>query len=288
MARISYVNGRYLPHAQAAVHIEDRGYQFADGVYEVMAFYNRRFLDEDPHLRRLQRSLSELSITMPLSLAALKLVMREVVARNRRDHGTLYMQITRGVAKRYHDFPKDVRPAIVMTVNAIRIPSKEETIKGVALITYPENRWSRRDIKSISLLANVLAKQAASEAGAREALLVDTESMVTEGSSSNAYIVTQAGELITHPLASSILGGITREDVVAVARQERVKLAERRFSLQEAYDAAEMFVTSTSINILPVVRLDGKEIGCGKPGKVTMALLERYLEHIEAQTGFRP
>ena len=288
MARISYVNGRFAQHSEALVHIEDRGYQFADGVYEVMAFYNRRFLDEAGHMQRLERSLQELSIAMPMSMTALTLLTRELVARNARDNGTLYIQVTRGVARRDHGFPAQAKPALSMMVCPIKIPKKEEFAQGVAMVTHPDERWARCDIKSVSLLANVLAKQAANQKKAREALLVKPDGTVTEGSSCNFYIVNAKRELLTHPREHSILGGITRQDVIEVAEKQNVSIVERPFNLEEVMNAREAFITSTSINILPVVTIDERPIANGKPGPVTGALLAQYLDHVEAQTGFRP
>jgi D-alanine transaminase len=288
MPRIAYVNGAYVPHAQAFVHIEDRGYQFADGIYEYMAFYNRRLLDEQPHMARLERSLRELSIIMPMEARALSLVLRELIARNGREHGGLYLQVTRGVARRDHAFPaRAPRPALTITIGPAKFPKPEEIENGVAVITHPEQRWARRDIKSIALLPNVLAKQAATAQKTREAWLWEPDGKVTEGAVSNAYIVDKAGTLITHPADHAILGGIAREVVLKLAHAHGMTVQERAFTLDEARQAAEAFITSTSINVLPVTRLDGNPIGDGRPGAVTKKLRALYEDHVYAQTGFR-
>jgi len=285
MGKISYVNGRYLNHRDATVHIEDRGYQFSDGVYEVIAFYNRRLLDEDLHLQRLTRSLAALHIISPVHENSLRFVMRELIARNNRVDGTLYMQITRGVAKRDHPFPHATEASLVMAVTGPKMPKAKEITEGVGVITEPDLRWARRDIKSISLLPNILAKQKASLAGAREAWLVDEAGMISEGAVSNNAIINAKNELITHAADEHILGGITRDVVLNIARKSGIKVIERSFSLKEAKTAREAFLTSTTSNVLPVTRIDGVAVGNGKPGPVTLKLLSLYHEHIYAQTG---
>lgn len=274
MSRIAYVNGRYLRRADAAVNIEDRGYQFADGVYEVCEVRGGRLVDERRHMERLQRSLRELRIAMPMSLTALSAVLRETVRRNRVADGIVYLQITRGVARRDHPFPAPaVPPAIVVTASRLD-PQKMEAIaaEGVGVITLPDNRWDRVDIKSISLLPNVLAKQAAREQGAREAWFVDKDGFVTEGSSSNAWIVTRDGKVVTRQADHAILKGITRGVVLEEMKAQGLELEERPFTVEEAYQAREAFLTSASQLVLPVVRIDGKPIGNGAPGLIATAL----------------
>lgn len=285
MAKICYVNGQYVHQCDAMVHMEDRGYQFSDGVYEVMAFYNRTFMDETLHMKRLARSLKELAIPMPMSAQALGLVARELLARNDREHGILYLQINRGVARRDHAFPKSVTPSIVMSLTGPKWPTEAQAKQGMKAITLPDIRWKRRDIKSISLLPNVMARQKAAEAGAREAWLVEN-GYVTEGSATNAYIVNAKGEVMTHPLGHNILGGVTRDAVLSLARKNGVKVVEKPFTVKEAMSAKEAFITSTSANVLPVVAIDGKKIGDGKPGPVTRKLLQLCYDHIRRQTGF--
>jgi D-alanine transaminase len=274
VSRIAYVNGRYLRRADASVNIEDRGYQFADGVYEVCEVRSGKLIDERRHIERLQRSLKELRIDLPMSLAALGAVLRETVRRNRVIDGIVYLQITRGVAKRDHPFPPvPVAPAIVVTANRLDMQKMESmAAEGVAVITLSDNRWDRVDIKSISLLPNVLAKQTAREKGAREAWFVDEQGLVTEGSSSNAWIVTRDGKVITRPADHSILKGITRAVVLNVMKAQGLELEERPFSVEEAYQAREAFLTSASQLVLPVVRIDGRPVGNGAPGLIASAL----------------
>jgi len=286
MSRVSYVNGAYVHHCEAMVHIEDRGYQFSDGIYEYFAFYNRTLVDAGLHFKRLERSLAELQIALPMSTRAMAIVIRELIERNGREDGGVYLQISRGVARRDHAFPKQVKPSLVITVCGSKLPSEDQLKNGVKVITQPDIRWDRCDIKSLSLLGNILAKQTAAEVKAREAWLVDGKT-VTEGSASNAYIVTKKGELITHPANHAILGGITRDVVLKLARKHKITVRERSFTLAEAKSAAEAFMTSTSANVLPVVMVDNQRIGSGKPGPITMQLQELYAKHIFKQTGKR-
>ena len=284
MSRISYVNGSYVHHSEAAVHVEDRGYQFSDGIYEYIAFYNRKLLDGVLHFERLERSLKELHIPMPVSIAAFNIIVRELIERNGRDDGGLYIQVTRGVARRDHAFPKHTKPALVMTICAAKLAKPEDVAKGVKSITQPDIRWGRCDIKSVSLLGNILAKQAAAEKNVREAWLIDGQT-ITEGSASNAYIVNSAGELVTHPLAPGILGGVTRDVVLKLAREAGITVHERAFTLSHLASATEAFITSTSANVLPIVKIDDNLVGDGKVGKVTKKLQELYVKHIFKQTG---
>lgn len=283
MSRIAYVNGRYLARSEASVNIEDRGYQFSDGVYEVCEVRAGRLVDERRHMQRLLRSLGELRIRLPMSLAALGVVLRETIARNRVRDGIVYLQITRGVARRDHAFPgNDVRPAIVVTASRLD-PAKVEAMAadGIAVITLSDNRWDRVDIKSVSLLPNVLAKQAAREQGAREAWFVDREGFVTEGSSSNAWIVTKDGKVVTRQADSAILKGITRTVVFEMMGPQGLELEERPFTVEEAYQAREAFLTSASQSVMPVVRIDGRPVGNGAPGLVASALRRDFHRHAE-------
>lgn len=281
MARVAYVNGRYLPEAQAMVHIEDRGYQFADAIYEVCAIRDGFLVDAGPHLDRLERSAAAIRLALPMERAPLLLVMRELVRRNRVSHGLLYLQVGRGTARRDHAFPPDARASLVITARARR-PEAARALaaEGVAVITLPDLRWARCDIKSTALLPNVLAKQAAREAGAFEAWLVDREGLVTEGSSSNAWIVDAAGAVITRPLSPSILGGITRERLIGLARQAGVPVIERDFDTAAALRAREAFLTSATAFVLPVVAIDGTAIGNGRPGAVTERLAALYRDNL--------
>jgi D-alanine transaminase len=272
MSRIAYVNGRYLAHAEAGVHIEDRGYQFADGVYEVVAIHRGRFFDEEPHLDRLKRSLDALSIAPPMSRAALKHVLREVARRNGIRDGILYLQISRGVAKRDHAFPKNVAPSLVVTAKRTKPTPRKLVEEGIAVITIPDIRWKRCDIKSISLLPNILGKQQAKDAGAFEAWMLDEQGMVTEGTSTNAWIVNRQGAIVTRPAEEAILNGVTRLAVKRLAAAEGIAIEERPFSLAEAREAKEAFLTSTTSLVLPVVRIDSQPVADGKPGKLSLKL----------------
>ena len=279
--RSAYVNGRYLPGARATVHIEDRGYQFSDGVYEVCEVRDRHIIDEQRHMTRLRRSLGELRIPMPMSDRALGIVMRECLHRNRVRDGIIYLQITRGVARRDHAFPTpDTKPSLVVTARSLdRAANERIAAEGVAVVTVPDNRWERVDIKSISLLPNVLAKQAAREQGAKEAWFVDSSGHVTEGSSSNAWIVTIDGKVITRPADRGILRGITRAVLLEVIKAQGLSLEERAFTPQEAYKSREAFLTSASQVVVPVVRIDGRAVGNGAPGLVATALRAKFHEH---------
>jgi len=278
MPRYAYVNGRYLPHARAQVHIEDRGYQFADGVYEVVLIHDGRLVDEEPHLDRLGYSLDALRIPWPMARPALRLVLRELITRNGVAQGTVYLQVTRGVAPRDHKFPRHATPSLVATTKRLRPPPAG----GVAVITRPDIRWRRCDIKSVALLPNILGKQAAAEAGAFEAWLVDDDGCITEGTSTNAWIVTRAGRLVTRNLSAAILSGITRLSLFQLVQADGIGFEERRFSVAEAKDAAEAFLTSTTSLVLPVTRIDGQAIGDGKPGPLTMKLRESFLRYLAA------
>jgi D-alanine transaminase len=283
LSRIAYVNGRYLPHRAASVHVEDRGYQFADGVYEVCEIRAGRLVDERRHMDRLERSLNELRIAMPMPRNALALVFRETVARNRVRDGILYLQVTRGVARRDHAFPPaGTVPSVVVTAKNYDLEKLEAgAAEGVAIVSVPENRWPRVDIKSVSLLPNVLAKQTAREQGAKEAWFVDAQGFVTEGSSSNAWIVTREGSVVTRPADFGILRGITRTVVLEVIADHGLKLEERAFTMEEAYAAREAFITSATQFVTPVVRIDGKPVGNGAPGLVASALRRDYHDHAE-------
>lgn len=276
MPRIAYVNGRYAPISTPMVPVEERGLQFADGVYEVVKAIDGALHDLDRHFERLERSLRELAIPRPTSRPALRQVMLETLRRNRLRNAAVYIQINRGVAPRNHAFPRAARPSLIVTARPAAFPNPSELADGVGVITLPDQRWARCDIKSVSLLANVLAKQAGVKAGCREAWLHDEAGFVTEGSTSNAYIVDRAGRLVTHPLGPQILGGVTRSVVLELARSAGIEVVERRFTVQEAKAAAEAFLTSTSSLVLPVTRIDGGPVGDGRPGPVTRRLLGLY------------
>ena len=281
MSRIAYVNGRYLPQRHAAVNVEDRGYQFADGVYEVVLVQGGRFVDEDRHLARLERSLVAIRIAAPLRTTALRRVLREIVARNRVRDGLVYVQVTRGVARRDHPFPgKPVPPAIVVTARRLPPFPTDPERWATAAITAPDQRWDRCDIKSIGLLPNVLARQSARERGAAEAILVDAEGMVTEGAATTVWIVDREGLLRARHLDAAILPGCTREALIALMEAAGVGFAERRFSAADLRGAREVFLTSATSYVRPVVKLDGEPVGDGTVGPVTRDLFARFARHV--------
>lgn len=281
MSRVAYVNGRFVPHGQAVVHVEDRGFQFADGVYEVWAVFDGRLADFKGHMDRLERSLDELRINRPMTRAALTQVLRETVRRNRVREGIVYLQVTRGTARRDHAFPNPaVAPSVIVTAKAVDGAVADAKAKtGVAVVTTPENRWSRCDIKTVGLLPNALAKQTAREAGAAEAWFVDELGFVTEGSSTNAWIVDGEGVLRTRDTNANILRGVTRNTLIGLAREHGLPVAERPFTVEEAKAAKEAFFSAASAFVTPVVSIDGVKIGDGRPGPVASRLRELYLEN---------
>jgi D-alanine transaminase len=283
MSKIAYVNGRYLPQSEASVNIEDRGYQFGDGIYEVVHLHDSRYVDEDLHLARLERSLGEIDLPMPMSRAALSMVLREVAQRNRVREGLLYMQVTRGVSRRDHAFPsKPVPPALVVTIR--RVPAYPTDVDKwqAACITLPDRRWARRDIKSVNLLPNVLARQKAREAGAIEAILFDESTgMVTEGAATTFWIVDEHGAIRTRFLDHVILPGCTRAALMAELRTLGMVYDERAFSVEEMRRAREAFITSATSFVKPITQIDGKPVGDGKVGPVVRRLFEIFARHVK-------
>jgi D-alanine transaminase len=286
--RIAYVDGRYLPHGRAGVHIEDRGLQLADAIYEVCAVADGLLLDEEEHLDRLVRSLGEIGMAMPLARNVLSLVMRELVRRNRARTGLLYLQVTRGAARRDHPVPDEpIRPTLIMTVreiDAAGLARRHE--KGIKVITRPDERWARRDIKTTQLLPNLLAKTAARHAGAYEAWLVDEQGYVTEGSSTNAWIVDAAGRLTTRELSHAILPGVTRRVILEAAAEAQLAVFERKFTPEEASGAREAFISSAT-GVVPVIAIDGKTIAEGRPGPLTRRVQELYAHRSSAAAAKR-
>ncbi len=278
MARFAYVNGRFVRHADAMVHVEDRGYQLADGVYEVVTVLDGHFVDEAGHLARLARSLGELRIEPPLSKTVLRHVMRTLVRRNGLTDGILYIQVTRGVAPRDFKFPKQTKSALVMTTRRMDL-SGTNSEAGVAVKSVADIRWARRDIKSVGLLAQVLAKQEAAEAGAFEAWMIDADGFVTEGASSNAWIVTSDGVLVTRQSDHSVLYGITGNTIEYLAAEQGLKVERRAFTLEEAHDAREAFLSSATTFCIPVVSIDGRPVANGHPGEVTLRLRRLYRDY---------
>jgi D-alanine transaminase len=279
MSRLAYVNGHFARHSEAAVHVEDRGYQFGDAVYEVWAVADGRLVDASGHFERLSRSLAELRIPEPMNRRALELVLRETARRNRLSDGLLYLQVSRGVARRDHPFPEPPpKPSIVVTAKRIDpVAGETKAAKGVAVITVPENRWGRCDIKTVNLLPNVLAKQAAKEAGAYEAWFVDELGFITEGASTNAWIVDCDGVLRTRDIQANILRGVTRKSLLRVAAEAGLGVAERPFTPDEALASREAFITGASTLVTPVIRLNGRLVGGGEPGPVAKRLRELYI-----------
>ncbi|HEV7307883.1 D-amino-acid transaminase [Ensifer sp.] len=277
MSRIAYVNGAYLPHARAGVHIEDRGYQFADGVYEVCEVRHGFIVDLTRHLDRLDRSLGELRIDRPMSRAALVHVIREVLRRNRVRNGLFYLQVTRGTARRDHVFPVGATPSVVVTAKRTDAEAiARKATHGIAAITVPENRWDRVDIKSVGLLPNVLARQKAKEEGAQEAIFVDADGTVKEGAATNVWIVDRNGTLRTRPADHGILKGITRTTLMDVAVRLGLAVEERTFSVEEMLAAREVFITAATSICFPVISVDRRPIGNGHPGSIAQNIREAF------------
>ena len=276
MSRVVYVNGSYVPEEQGKISIFDRGFLFADGIYEVTAVVKGRLVDYDAHMERLERSLREIRLDWPCSKEELKAMHLDMVKRNNLDEGWIYMQITRGSADRDFKFPKGVKPTLIAFTQAKKLVDNPDAVRGVSVITVPDIRWARRDIKSVMLLAPVLGKQAAYEAGAFEAWMVE-DGKITEGTSSNAYIV-KDGKVITRGLSNNILAGCTRRALFRLAKEKGVTLEERAFTPDEAYAADEAFLTSASNFVMPIVEIDNKRVGGGQPGPVTRKLREMFLE----------
>jgi D-alanine transaminase len=276
--RTAYVNGRYVAHGQAGVHIEDRALQFADGIYEVVGVIDGKIFDEEEHLDRLERSVGELGIAMPMGREALKLVIREIARRNRVTNGLIYMQVTRGASRRDHPVPaKNPRPTLILTARSLKTADIEkQRNEGVKVATRPDERWARCDIKSTALLPNILAKTAARKAGAYEAWLIDRDGFVTEGSSTSAWIVDKDGHIVTRDLSNSILPGVTRRVIMEAAAEAQMPVTERKFTPAEATQAREAFFTAASVGAIPIVSIDGKAVGDGKPGPVTRRIHELY------------
>jgi D-alanine transaminase len=276
--RTAYVNGRYLQHDHAGVHIEDRAVQFADAVYEVFGVVGGLVLDETEHLERLERSLGEIALSMPIGRAALRLVLRELLRRNRLVDGLIYLQITRGATRRDHAIPHDgPLPTLILTARELD-PARAERRRhaGIAVVTRPDERWARCDIKSTSLLPNILAKSAARAEGAFEAWLVDRDGYVTEGSSTTAWIVDAEGRLVTRDLSAAVLPGVTRRVIASLAAECQIPVVERRFTRTEALAAREAFVTAATLGATGIVTLDGGQVGEGVPGPVTRRVQELY------------
>lgn len=288
MSKIAYVNGAYLPQSEASVNIEDRGYQLGDGIYEVVHVHRGRFIDEERHLGRLERSLAEIRLPMPMNRAALRMVLIEVLRRNRiTGDGLVYMQVSRGVAPRDHAFPKKPVPvSFVVTAKRIAAYPKNLDATAIAAITHPDQRWARCDIKSVNLLPNVLARQAAREAGAAEAILYnEATGMVTECAATSFWIIDAQGVLRTRHLDQSILPGCTRGALIAELEAAGIAYSLEEFSLETMRQAREAFLTSATSFVKPITRIDGQDVADGKVGPVTRRLFEVFTRHVQAQLG---
>jgi D-alanine transaminase len=277
--QIAYVNGSFVPLSEAKVSILDRGFLFADGIYEVSAVLDGKLVDNASHLARLERSVGEIALKLPETVERITEIQKELIARNRLVDGLVYLEVTRGAdAGRDFAFPKgDVRPTLIMFTAVKDIIGAPQAKSGISVITVPDIRWARRDIKSVALLAQVLAKQAAAEAGAGEAWMIK-DGLVTEGGSSSAFILTQDDVLVTRQNGSEILPGCTRKAVVKLAEERQLRVEERAFSVDEALRAKEAFITSATVFVQAVVSIDGKKVGAGKPGPVTSRLREIYVD----------
>ena len=284
MGRTVYVNGEFLDESEARISIFDRGFLFADGVYEVSSILRGGLVDNDAHLRRLERSLSELSMPAPASGAEINAIQKELVSRNRVEEGALYLQVTRGAADREFSYPRDTKPSLVMFTQARSLVDSPAAARGISVVTLPDIRWKRRDIKTIGLLPASMAKEAAMAQGADDAWMVEDD-CITEGSSNNAYIVSPDGEILTRHLGSEILAGITRAAILRLSRETGIPVIERPFTVEEARHANEAFATSATTFVYPVVRIDGRSIGDGTPGPVTKRLRALYIEMALEQVG---
>ena len=282
MSRIVYVNGAYLPEEEAKISVFDRGFIFADGIYEVSAVVDGGLVDNEGHLARLERSLKAIDLAMPCAKEEIVKVQKELIARNRLVEGSIYLQVTRGAADRDFAFPTDAKSSLVMFTQARQIIDDPKSVSGIKLLSVPDIRWARRDIKSVALLAQVLAKQAAAAAGCQEAIMHE-DGVVTEGGSSTVFIVTEAGTIVTRPNSHAILPGITRQTIMRLAREKDLALEERLFTLDEVFAAQECFITSATSFVKPVVEVDGKRIGGGQPGPAGRRLRDLYVEAARAE-----
>lgn len=277
MSRIVYVNGAYLGEEEAKISVFDRGFLFADGVYEVSSVLRGRLVDNAGHLARLHRSLSELDMAAPASDAEIESIQRTLIEKNGVDQGLVYLQVTRGAADRDFAYPQGAEPSLVMFTQKKNVTDSPQARDGIAVIAVEDIRWRRRDIKTVGLLAPCMAKMQARNAGADDAWLVE-DGYVTEGSSSNAFIIDANDTLITRQLGNDILAGITRRAVLKLAREQQVKIDQRPFSIEEACDAKEAFITSATTFVTPVVSINGKPVADGRPGRLTRRLRHLYIE----------
>jgi len=286
MSRIVYVNGAYLPEEKAKISVFDRGFLFADGVYEVSSVLRGKLIDNQGHLARLRRSLNELDMAAPASDAEIETIQKALIEKNNVDEGLVYLQVTRGAADRDFAYPEEVKPSLVMFTQQKNVIASPQADKGISVISVDDIRWKRRDIKSVGLLASCMAKMQAKAAGDDDAWLVE-DGYVTEGSSNNAFIVNAEGNLVTRQLGNEILAGITRKAVLKLAREQRIKIEQRPFDIEEAVSAREAFITSATTFVMPVISIDGNPVADGKPGEVTRRLRELYIETALGSIGER-
>ena len=288
MSRSVYVNGEFLPEENAKISVFDRGFLFADAVYEVFPVLDGGISDADAHLNRLERSMNELGFPPHYSAHEYLPILKILLRNNKLEEGLIYIQVTRGMADRSFDFPKDADPSVVMFTQNVKIADNPKALKGIAVITLPDIRWQRCDIKTVALLPACLAKAEAARQGADDAWMLDADGFITEGSSNNAYILTKDGKLITRNLSNAILHGITRVSTTALAAQSNINVEERPFTIEEAENAQEAFYTSASAFVMPVVKINGKQIGDGKPGPSTIKLRELVIEAARKSAGETP
>jgi len=277
MSRVVYVNGAYVAEEQAKISVFDRGFLFADGVYEVSSVLRGQLVDNKGHLTRLHRSLNELDMAAPASDAEIEAIQKALIEKNDVDQGLVYLQITRGAADRDFAYPQDAKPSLVMFTQKKNLIDSPQAKNGIAVVSVDDIRWRRRDIKTVGLLAPCMAKMQAKKAGADDAWMVE-DGLVTEGSSNNAFIIDAEGTLVTRQLGNEILAGITRKAVLTLAEEQQIRFEERPFSIDEACIAKEAFITSATTFVMPVVSIDGKPVADGRPGKLTQRLRELYIE----------
>lgn len=284
MARVAYINGRYSPHNQATIHIEDRGLQFADSVYEVVYVYKGQLIDAIPHLDRLSYSLGELEIPLPMKQRPLLLVIEEMIRRNQLSTGLIYIQVTRGTAPRDFPYPRQAKPNIMMTARAMTPFDPTQSLKGIRVMSLPDIRWLRRDIKTTALLAASMSKEKALSAGFDDAWLLDSNNLITEGTSNNAWIINQDGSLQTRPPSYDILNGITRRSIMALAQKKNIPVIEKAFSLEEAYAAQAAFISSASACIKPIVQINDQKIADGQVPPIAQEIANLYHQFLESHS----
>tara|TARA_B100000029_G_scaffold516680_1_gene632676 strand:- start:15761 stop:16639 length:879 start_codon:yes stop_codon:yes gene_type:complete len=278
MKNLTYLNNKFVEHSKAKISVEDRGFLFSDSIYELISVLNGELIDLKPHLNRLKSSLKKIKINYKVNQLKFQNVIKKLIKNNKIFNGYVYIQITRGVAERKHEFPLKYKPSVIIFTKNLNINNNIYK-KGIKIITIPDIRWLRRDIKTTSLLANVLSKQMAVEKNAFESWLID-DGYITEGSASNAWIIKNSNTIITHPSNTKILKGVTRDTVIKILKKNNFKIKERAFNLIEAKNAKEAFLTSSTLSVLPVVKIDNYNISNGKPGDITKKIMFLYKNYI--------